>query len=103
LNPLLDIRANGFNFLNTRVAIRITKLLNLKVIRLLSPIRVKGFDSKGGLLITYSLWANLTINKRKFFNMPFLILDLGNYDIIIGYQFFKKFYILLDLAERKLY
>ena len=84
IQSLIDSRANGFAFINTSFAIEATKFLDTKSIQLRHPILVKRFDREQGNTITYVLILYLTINKRQQENLPFCILDLGNYNVILG-------------------
>jgi hypothetical protein len=83
LHALADTRANRFAFIDTAYAIDIAKFLNIKVTKLKEPIAVKGFNSKQGYAVTYFLTLHLSINRQQQTNIPFCILDLRNYDIIL--------------------
>jgi hypothetical protein len=83
LHALANTRANGFAFINTTYAINIAKFLDIKATWLKKPIFVKGFDSKQRHVVTHILTLYLFINKRQQTNIPFCILDLGNYNIIL--------------------
>ena len=47
-------------------------------------------------------FANFEVDQRFFRNVPLLILDLGNHDIIIGKTFFASFGINLDVSALRL-
>jgi hypothetical protein len=83
LHALTNTRANGFAFINTIYAINIAKFLNIKATQLEEPIVVKGFNSKCEHTTTYILTLHLSINRHCFTNIPFLILDLGNHNLIL--------------------
>jgi hypothetical protein len=83
LHALTNTRANRFTFIDTAYAIDTAKFLNIKATKLKEPIAVKGFDGKQGYTVTYFLTLHLSINKQRQTNIPFCILDLGNYNIIL--------------------
>ena len=83
---LIDTRANRFIFINTLFVYNITKLLGLKAQRLPYTIRTKGYDRKAGERITHYLRLHLTVDGRRQYNIPLLILDLGSHDLILGYK-----------------
>jgi hypothetical protein len=83
LHALANTRANGFAFINTVCAINIAKFLNIKATQLEEPIVVKGFDSKREHTTTYILTLHLSIDGRCLTDIPFLILDLGNHNLIL--------------------
>jgi predicted aspartyl protease len=100
LHALADSGANGFLFLDTLCAIEMAKFLGLKAQRLPATINVKGYDGKTSNSITHILRLHLTIDGRRQYNVPFLILDLGSHDCIIGRKWFEHFNVLIDAKER---
>ena len=103
LRTLLDSGANGFAFMNTRCAINIAKFFKLKITPLPQPIPVKGYDSKSRTYVTHILRMYFTIDGRRQFNLPLLILDLGSHDLILGRKWFDYFRVLLDIYNRRFY
>jgi hypothetical protein len=103
LETLADTGANGFSFIDTLCAIDIAKFLDLKAKRLPQPIKVKGYDGKTGTTgITHYLQLHLTIDGRRQYNLPLLILDLGSHDLILGRKWFAYFDVLVDARRRQL-
>jgi Retroviral aspartyl protease len=102
LHALADTRANGFAFINTACAIDTAKFLNIKKTQLEEPIAVKGFDGKQGHSVTYILTLHLSIDGHRQSNIPFCILDLGNYNIILRLKWMDYFNVWLDLRKRTL-
>lgn len=100
LHALADSGANGFLFLDTLCAIDIAKFLGLKAQRLPTAINVKGYDGHGGNSITHILRLHLTVDGRRQYNIPFMILDLGSHDCIIGRKWFEYFDVLIDAKRR---
>jgi hypothetical protein len=103
LHALADSGANGFVFLDTLCAIDIAKFLNIKAERLPQPINVKGYDGKTGNAITHILRLYLTVDGRRQYNIPLLILDLGSHDCILGRQWFVFLDVLIDARRRRLH
>jgi Retroviral aspartyl protease len=102
LHALADTRANGFAFIDTACAIDTAKFLNIKATELKEPIAVKGFDGKQGYAVTHFLTLHLSIDGQRQTNIPFCILDLGNYDIILGLKWMDYFNVWLDPRRRTL-
>jgi hypothetical protein len=95
-SALVDTRANGFVFINTLFAYDIAKLLGLKAQRLPYTIGTKGYDGKAGERITHYLRLHITVDGRRQYNIPLLILDLGSHDLILGRKWLAYFDILPD-------
>jgi hypothetical protein len=96
LNALVNSEANGFVFINTLCAIDIAKFLNVKAQRLSRPINVKGYNKKAESAITHILRLHLTIDGRRQYYIPLLILDLGSHDCILGRKWFVFLGVLID-------
>jgi hypothetical protein len=96
LNVLANSRANGFVFINTLYTINITKFLNVKAQRLPRLINVKGYDRKAGSAITHILRLHLTIDGRRQYYIPLLILNLGSHDCILGRKWFVFLGVLIN-------
>ena len=84
ISILLDLGANGFAFLDTCYAKDIMKFLGRKATPLSRLITAKGYDSMPGKPIIHYLLLDLVIDRRRLIEIPFLILDLRNYDMILG-------------------
>jgi hypothetical protein len=102
ISTLPDSGANGFAFINTHCALDISKFLGLQAYRLEKPIGAKGYDGRQGQSITHVLVCDLMIDNRRLKDVPFLMLDLGNHDIILGAKWMAYFDILPDLRRRRL-
>jgi hypothetical protein len=62
---LINIKANGYAFINTKFATLITRFLNIKTQQLLILYNIRGFNSKIAQLITDYIKLTLLINKRQ--------------------------------------
>jgi hypothetical protein len=90
---LADTRANAFALLDTRCARKISEFLNTPLETLKRPVPVKGYNRQAGRPITSILQIHLQVNRRRLYNMPFLVTDLGHYDVILS----RKWLACLDL------
>ncbi|KIM92478.1 hypothetical protein OIDMADRAFT_68913, partial [Oidiodendron maius Zn] len=99
---LIDSGANGFVFVNTLFAIDLARSFNIKTARLPSPIQVKGYNGQPGRPVTHYMRLHLTVDQRRQYNVPLLILDLGSHDIIIGRKWLAYFDVLPDCRRRRL-
>jgi hypothetical protein len=102
LTALTDTGANGFAFMNTLCAIDIAKFLNVKAKRLVRPIHIKGFDGRSGKAISHVLSLNLSIDGQRQEEIPFLILDLGTHDVILGLKWMSYFNVWLNPRDKRL-
>ena len=102
ISALPDSGANGFAFLNTQCAKDIIRFLGCKATQLPQPIVAKGYDGVRGQSITHYLSVDLLLDGRRLVEIPFLILDLANHDIILGANQMAYFDIQPDLRRRKL-
>jgi hypothetical protein len=62
---LINIKANGYAFINTDFVAIATRFLNTKVQRLLVACNIQGFDSKIAQLITDYIKLTMLINRRQ--------------------------------------
>ncbi len=81
---LPDTRAHRFTFMDTRYVMASAKFLGVPLRKLQDPITIKGYDGREGRVVTYFLEYTLTIDSRRLTLVPFLVLDLGNHDLILG-------------------
>jgi predicted aspartyl protease len=93
---LVDSGANGFVFIDRQCAVDIAQFLNLKAYRLPRSVPVKGYNGEGTQPVTHYLRLHLTIDQRRQYNLPLLILDLGSHDLILGRKWLAFFDILVN-------
>ena len=96
---LADTEANEFTFINTLFAVNLAKYLNMKAQRLSKYLTVKGYNGQNGNPITHILCLHLKIDVQRQYNLPLLILDLGNHDLILSQGWLVNFRILVDAAN----
>ena len=90
---LTDFGANAFTLLDTKCAKKILEFLNTPIEVLERPVLVKGYNRQIGNPITSILQTYLQVDRRRQYNVPFLIIDLGHYDVILR----RKWLSYLDL------
>ena len=96
---LADTKANEFMFINTLFTVNLAKYLNMKAQWLPKPLTVKGYNGQNENPITHILCLHLKINGQRQYNLPLLILDLGNHDLILDWGWLANFWILVDAAN----
>jgi len=99
---LADTGANAFALLDTRCARKISEFLNTHIETLEKPVPVKGYNGQMGKPITSVLRVHLRVNGRRQYNMPFLVTDLGNHDVILGRKWLSYLNLWLDARNRQL-
>jgi hypothetical protein len=99
---LADTGANGFAFLDLFLAEKLARHFNHHVVPLKKPCRVKGFDGKTENAITHLMILSLVIDRRVMYNLPFLIVQLGKHDVILGRMWLAKYGVIVDCARRRL-
>ena len=80
----------------------IANFLNLTPQPLVRPITTKGFDGQHGKPVTHFLMLHLSIDGQRQQDIPFLILDLGNHDVILGLKWMSYFNVWLNPRDRRL-
>ncbi len=102
LHSLADTGANGFLFINRPLAKRLSQSLGTPIQNLPYAVQVGGFDSKTQVPVNQFIRLHLTIDGRRILNCPFLILDLGTQDVIIGIKWMRRFKVHLDPEHNRL-
>ena len=98
---LPDTGANAFAFISPRIIFPFIKLTGAVLRPLPEPVTAKGYDGKSINHITHSVILTLGIDGRRI-RMPFLVLDIGHHDIILGRQWFAEVGVKVDCARRTL-
>jgi hypothetical protein len=63
---------------------------------------VTGFNGKQSIPLTHVIILTMATDNRIIRQMPFLILDLGRHDIILGRMWLMKHRILVDCTGKQL-
>lgn len=101
LHSLADTGANGFLFLNRSLARRLSRSLGSEIRDLPYPISIRGFDGNSREKANQFIRLHLTLDGRRIRNCPFIILDLGNQDAIIGLKWMRRFKVRLDPTHNR--
>lgn len=102
LKALADSGANGFCFVNSTLATTVAEYLQIEKQQAARPIPVNGFDGRPSTPVTEFLTVHLLVDGRRVYNVPILIVDLGNHDMILGRIFLAHFDIWLNVRDRTL-
>jgi hypothetical protein len=97
---LANSGANAFALLNTKCATKISEFLNTPLETLDKLIPVKGYNGQIGKLITLILQIHLRVNGQRQYNVPFLVTDLGNHNVILGRKWLAYLDLWLDVRNR---
>jgi transposase InsO family protein len=101
LQPLADTGANGYLFLNRPVAARLSRAIGTPIQKLPYSVPIRGFKENIATYVDSYIRLHLTIDGRKIYNCPFIILDLGHQDAIIGNKWMKHFKLKIDTVKQK--
>lgn len=101
-SSLTDTGANGYLFIDARLAENLFKSLSIPKFKLQKPSKTRGFDGKPGEPITHAVILDLWVDGRLFTDQPFMLVQLGQYDMIIGRKWLAKHDVWLDVRNRRL-
>ena len=102
LQSLVDTGAQGFLFLNSAIARTISSSLQVPIRRLPFKITVKGFQDQVQTRVNQYIRLHLSVDGRKIYNCPFVIMDLGSQDCIIGIKWLRRFQLQLDTIRNRI-
>ena len=101
-DSLVDTGANGYAFINTKFAIQVARFCQTPAVRLQAVCYVKGYDGKTKEPVTHVIFLDLRIDGRQFKEVPLLIADLGNHEMILGRKWLAEQDIWLDVRNRRM-
>jgi len=101
LNSLVDTGAQGFLFLNSSIARPLSESLQVPIRRLPFKILVKGFQDQIQTPVDSYIRLHMRIDGRTIRNCPFVIMDLGSQDCIIGVKWLRQFRLQLDTYRNR--
>jgi hypothetical protein len=99
---LADTGANAFALIDTQRAQRTSQFLAIPIECLPNPIHVRGFDGTSAPPITSILRLHICVDRRRLYNVPFLITDLGGHDVILGRKWMSHLGVHLDVRRRRI-
>jgi transposase InsO family protein len=76
--------------------------LDVQIQNLPYSVPIRGYDGGASSHANQFIRLHLNVDKRRIRNCPFIVLDLGQHDVIIGNRWLKHFNILLDPKRNKL-
>src|SRR5204863_9594994 len=65
-------------------------------------IQAKGYDGQSGQVASHYLTLNVIMEGRRQYNIPFIVLNLGAHEVILGHKWFEYFQVNPDMANRRL-
>src|SRR5436190_1380733 len=67
-----------------------------------STIQAKGYNRCNRQAASHYLNINLIVEGHHQYNIPFIVLNLGAHEVILGHMWFEYFWVNLDVAGHKL-
>ena len=102
VTALADTGANAFVLIDTRCAFQIVEFLDVPIENLPKPIPVWRYNGGKGKPIVSMLRIHLQVDRQKQNNIPFLVTDLGDHNIILGRKWLAYLGLWLDVQNRRL-
>ena len=99
---LIDTGAGGYGFIDAEFLSLIGNRLGATLIPLRKEVRVKGYDGHSPQGITHAMKFSIQIDGRRIDDEPFLVLNLGNHEIILRRKWLAEHDVLLDCKNRRL-
>ena len=99
---LIDTGINRYTFLNTKLISVLCDALDIEPQQLAKPKGVKAFNGQRANRITHGVYPYITIDGYSELTAPFLITDLGAYNIILGYPWIKRHRVSINYLNDKL-
>ena len=100
-SSLIDTGANGYAFIDTKLAQLAEQFLGVEPQPLPLPCTVRGFDGKPAESAKKYIDVLLLIDGRAI-KAPMIILNLGDHDIILGRKWAAHADVLVDCRRRRL-
>lgn len=100
-NALIDTGANGYIFINTELAAKLAKRLDIPIQTTPDTCGAEGYDGQQAQEINQLIQLSLGLDNRRFFQQPFILVHM-KHDVIIGRKFFAKHQALVDCSNRQL-
>lgn len=102
IQALADTGANGYLFINQTLANFLIKSIGAKIQDLPYSVPIRGYNSSIRSLAKQFIRLHLTVDGRLIKNCPFIIMDLGDQDMILGLKWFRHFRVRLDSHQNRL-
>ena len=100
-SALADTGANAFALIDTKCAQKLSQYLATPFEDLSTPVKVRGYDGSNTQLITRILRMHIRIDGRRQYNTPFLVANLGSFDLILSRKWLSYLGLSLDVRNRQ--
>jgi len=100
---LVDTGANAYALINQKHIRPLTKVLQMPLHKLKTPVPLRGFDGQPSEAIRYVATVNLDIDWHSQTRQYLLAADLGSHDIILGRKWLAKHDVLPDCRRNQLH
>ena len=102
LSVMVDTGVNGYAFINKRTSSFTRKMLGCSRTKLVKLIPVTEFNENYKHHLIYITTTNLYLDRRTELEVPFLELDIGAYNIILGRKWLEENDISVNYRRRRL-
>ena len=100
---LIDTGANGFVFIDSALAYKVSKHLDRPILPLPSHCAIKGYDGGQTNTIRQYLELDLRIDGHKHPKVPMLLVPLGSHEVILGRIWAARYNVLPDCRNQRLH
>ena len=97
LSALADTRVNRYLFINTCCVVDAANFINTQIVHLRQLLPIRGFNRQPRLLVTHAIILHLRVVGHYLKDLPILIADLRQHNMIIRCKWFKENDIWLDV------
>jgi len=98
---LADLGTNAFALIDTKCAIKLANFLNTPLEELPKPIPIHKYNRQIGQPITSILQIYLCIDGHRQYNIPLLIIDFKNHDMILKRKWLAYLGLQFDVWNRR--
>jgi hypothetical protein len=99
---LVDSGAHAFALINVDLAVKLAKRFNIPTEPLNGDYRVTGFDGKNTTQLSHAIMLDIIVDGRHQGKVPFLIVPIGQHDMILGALWCAQNNVLIDCRHRML-
>ena len=99
---MANSKANAFTLIDTQYTVRLANFLNAPLKELPKLIPIHGYNRQIKPPITTILRIYLYVDGQRQYNVPFLITDLGSYNIILKRKWLAYLGLQLNIQSKQL-
>jgi hypothetical protein len=100
---LVDTGANAYALINQKHIRPLTKVLQMPLHKLKTPVPLRGFDGQPSEAIRYLATVDLAIDRHSQTRQYLLAANLGSHDMILGRKWLAKHDVLPDCRRNQLH